>query len=482
MTIKLSGQFTKYLIPISVLFLLTCLFYFEKVAHSIDEIKFDQSEYKPGGETTKKSVSGRTFIHPAQNVPLMKQLDFWDGFSFFRDPWIASPSITKDRDGLGPLFNARSCKTCHVDGGRGKPAIHGEKAPPALLIRFLNINKYMADSRYGGQLQPFSVRLSHSKLTEPLLPEGQVKVYYDEIKGFYDDGDEYTLRKPRYELSDLNYGVLDSDTRISARYAPAVYGMGLLDAISEQDLLSLQDINDVNGDGISGKYNRVQNTTTGKLEIGRFGFKGHHPTLKQQIADAFLNDIGITNPVFSKETCLSHQVACKQAGSVDPDHVLDIPKKLHDLTVYMGQTIAVPKPRDLDSQKSRYGRNLFYKIGCQNCHTPRFTTIKDYPISELADQTIWPYTDLALHDMGAGLADEGIENLAQGNEWRTPPLWGIGMQQRVQGFSAFLHDGRARTIEEAILWHGGEAANQQKIFTQLSKQDRKALLYFINQI
>ncbi|MBQ4860155.1 hypothetical protein J8L98_00435 [Pseudoalteromonas sp. MMG013] len=454
-----------------------------KVAESFgDTPQFSASELKPGGETTRKSVSHRTFVYPAENVPIMTQLDFWDGFSFFRDPWVASPAITKDRDGLGPLFNARSCKTCHVDGGRGKPPKHGELAPPALLFRFLNIKSYMADSRYGGQLQPLNVRLSHANLDGPVKGEGQVRVFYDQIVGTYTDGTEYTLRKPRYQFENYHYGQMDSDSRLSARYAPAVYGMGLLDAIKAEDLLVQEDIDDLDGDGVSGKYNFVVDAIDQTRQIGRFGFKGLHSTLEQQIAGAFVNDIGITNPIFEQEQCLPHQVRCQQAADVDPNGTLDIPKKLHDLTVFMGQTIAVPPARDLTSDQAIQGRKLFYQIGCNTCHTPSYITDPDYAIAAIAGQKIWPYTDLALHDMGEGLADEGIENSATGIEWRTPPLWGIGLQKRVQGFAAYLHDGRARTIEEAVLWHGGEAKSHQQKFIDLKITEREALLHFINQI
>lgn len=443
---------------------------------------YHKSEQKPAGEATARSLKLRTFIEPAANVPRMEQLDFWDGFSFFRDPWVASPSITRDRDGLGPLFNARSCKACHIDGGRGKLAQSGELSKPALLFRFLQNNAYTGDKNYGGQLQPLAVRLSHHKITQPVKGEAQVRVFYDEVKGKYNDGSVYSLRKPRYEIENLAYGPLQAQTRLSARYAPAVYGMGLLDAIKESDLLAQQDITDEDNDGISGKYNLVKNKLTGDTQIGRFGFKGLHATLEQQVAGAFVNDIGITNPIFKNETCLAHQTGCLQAASIDPPQVLDIPKKLHDLTVYMSQTMAVPPARDLQSKKAQQGRTLFYELACDTCHTPSYITDEQYPVKALAGQKIWPYTDLALHDMGPDLADQGIENLAQGNEWRTPPLWGIGLQKRVQGFEAYLHDGRARTIEEAILWHGGEAQASQTAFKNLDMKQRQALLHFIKQI
>ncbi|MBD1583800.1 di-heme oxidoreductase family protein [Pseudoalteromonas sp. S16_S37] len=443
---------------------------------------FSEQELLPGGKATASRTAKRTFIHPAGNIPTIEQLDFWDGFSFFRDPWVASPAITSDRDGLGPLFNARSCKACHNDGGRGRLNRSGEYASPALLFRLLKNDGVGADKHYGGQLQPNAIRLSHHKLTKPVIGEGKVRVEYQIIKGEYPDGSTYSLRKPSYHLEQLGYGKLEPNTVLSPRYAPAIYGMGLIDAISEQDLLAQQDFDDLNGDGIKTQYNMVKNAQTGQLQIGRFGFKGLHATLEQQVAGAFVNDIGITNPIFPEEACTDVQLMCRTAASVDPKGTLDIPKKLHDLTVYMNKTLAVPKARDLTSERAQQGRTLFYQLRCDSCHTPTYKTRPDYPIAALQAQQIYPYSDFALHDMGKELADEGIENLASGAQWRTPPLWGIGLQKRVQGFEAYLHDGRARTLEEAILWHGGEAHEIKKHFMNLSAKQRSALIYFLQQI
>ncbi len=446
--------------------------------------QFSASEFKPGGSATLKRINTRTFIHPSGNLSIDDELDFWDGFSFFRDPWIAAPAATTDRDGLGPLFNARSCKACHARGGRGKEAVEGVSKPMALLIRLGDKqNGSRVDKNYGGQLQPFSIALSHHKITKKIKPEAEVKLSYQYIEGSYSDGETYQLRKPNYELVNLNYGALEDNTVLSPRYAPAIYGMGLLDAISESDLLSLEDINDENKDGISAKYNRVPNVITNKLALGRFGFKSLHPNLSQQIAGAFVNDIGITNPFFQKDMCTAVQKSCLQGSQIGGhDTHLEIPGKLHKLVEYMGRHMAVQPTRSLKSKVAQQGRSVFYQLNCQSCHQPSFTTDANYPGTELADQIIWPYTDLALHDMGPDLADGKAEFLANGNEWRTAPLWGIGLQQRIQGYQAFLHDGRARTIEEAILWHGGEALAAKQAFTNIDKTQRDALIFFLKQI
>ncbi|WP_440056704.1 di-heme oxidoreductase family protein (plasmid) [Pseudoalteromonas sp. T1lg65] len=435
----------------------------------------------PAGDATASKLNKRTFIEPVGNVNTMALLDFWNGFSFFRDPWVAAPAITTDRDGLGPLYNARSCKACHLDGGRGKLPKQGQAATPALLFRFLPLENNLNTSPFGGQLQPFAVRLSHSELIKQSQGEGNFIVSYQFIDGQFDDGTRYQLRKPSYQYQgEFGKALANARVGVSARYAPAIYGMGLLDAIDQDSLLSMQDPEDENGDGVSARYNLVKNVQNGALEVGRFGFKGLHPTLEQQIAAAFVNDIGITNHLFTKENCLDHQLGCQQAAKFSAG--LDIPKKLHDLTLYMSQLVTVPPVRDLDSATAQQGRRLFYQLNCHSCHTPTLTTSPRYPIKALAGQEIWPYSDLALHDMGEGLADEGYENLASGREWRTAPLWGIGMQLRVQGYQAYLHDGRARSIEEAILWHGGEAASHQQAYKSLNKAQRDVLLYFLNQI
>lgn len=444
---------------------------------------FSSQELLPAGTATG-DIATRTFVMPAANLSIDDEFEFYNGLSFFRDPWVAAPAATSDRDGLGPLFNARSCIACHQGGGRGKPITAGVNPSLALLIRLgMTGTQNQFPATYGPQLQPFAIRLSHPSLEQHVLKEGDVEVSYRIIDGMFADGEPYQLQQPSYRLTNLNYGELPASVTISPRYAPAVYGMGLLDAISTDDLLSQQDIEDSDNDGISAKYNWVPNLKTGEIEIGRFGFKALQPNLAQQVAAAFSQDIGISNSWFADDVCSHAQSACLQAAKLGKQQqYLEIPDKLHDLTIYFSQLITVPKARKLQSAKAQRGRELFYQAACHKCHTPSYITAEDYPITELAGQTIWPYTDLALHDMGEGLSDGKQEFLASKSEWRTPPLWGIGLQNRVQGFQAYLHDGRARTVSEAILWHGGEGDAAKQRFVQFSKQEREALVYFIQQL
>jgi CxxC motif-containing protein (DUF1111 family) len=476
--------------------LFTCLTGCSKV--SVPD--FEQAEHLPAGGMTGKGLSDRSFVQVGRDVDRIEELNFWTGFSLFRDPWVIAPSSTKDRDGLGPLFNTRSCISCHSSGGKGPAPTQGESKPSALVIRFGSTEESIfSDPIYGNQLQPRAIAVTHSSIQPDLLGEAQLQLSYQEVSGEYADTTTYILRQPSYQLTDLAYGDLDKRTVLSPRFSPVIYGVGLLDAISEQDLLSQEDINDNNQDGISAKYNRVpimpsshntaefhssieNNKGAARKGIGRFGHKAKHPSLHQQVAAAFRDDIGITNTSFVSESCSTEQANCLAASAIGGHQSVEIPDKLLDLVTQFNQLIAVPPARNLESAKAQQGRKLFYQLGCESCHTASYTTDAKYPHKRLANQNIWPYTDLALHDMGEGLADGVNEYDADGQEWRTPPLWGIGARKNMRSENLYLHDGRATTVAEAILWHGGEALNSQQSFIQLEQAQRNALLTFLDAI
>lgn len=449
-------------------------------------IKQTQSQvYQPGGDITVKRLDTKTFINPGAHLSTREQLDFWSGFSFFRDPWVIAPASTTARDGLGPLFNSRSCITCHHDGGRGPEAAEGISRPSALLMRIGPTRHYdiSYDENYGEQIQVRAISRLDNRISKTLLPEAEVRLEYQLIQGRFGDGEPYELRKPLWSIVNLNYGPLTPGMGISARYAPNIFGMGLLDAIKDRDLLDLEDVDDNNNDGISGKYNWAKNLITGEKDIGKFGFKAKHPSLDQQVAAAFHGDIGITSNWFAKETCTERQTACQTAaklgGHGDQPEISD---EILNLVIEFNKHLGVPPVRNYDKPEVQRGKQLFNQIGCQGCHQPDYITDSDYPDKRFANQHIWPYTDLALHDMGDGLADGVHEAYANGREWRTPPLWGIGLQQTILGKTRLLHDGRARNITEAILWHGGEAMEARNHFKQLKKQDRQYLLAFLEAI
>ncbi|HEY8379559.1 MAG TPA: di-heme oxidoredictase family protein, partial [Nannocystis sp.] len=280
-------------------------------------------------------------------------------------------------------------------------------------------------------------------------------------------------------LEDPAFGPLPPDLLISPRVAPAMIGLGLLAGIPEADIVAREDPDDADGDGISGRANRVWDVAAGRLALGRFGWKAGQPDVAQQTAAAFLGDMGLTTSLFPRENCPEGQLACAAAPTGGSPEVED--DTFGDV-VYYASTLAVPARRDPDDPEVLRGKQIFHDVGCAACHVPRHRTAADAAIAEVRDQTIWPYTDLLLHDMGEALADGRPEYLADGREWRTPPLWGLGLVEVVSGHTEFLHDGRARSLLEAVLWHGGEAEPAREAVRALPRADRDALVAFLNSL
>jgi CxxC motif-containing protein (DUF1111 family) len=425
-----------------------------------------------GGETTSLSSGLNAFELSARNLDTEGHRTFEVGDSFFNQNWVSAPASTDARDGLGPTFNALSCSSCHTHDGRGRPPLNDDDPTRGLLIR-LSIPGDAGpedDPVYGGQLQDRAI------LGVPA--EGRVSIMYEEIAGHFADGEPYTLTRPVYMMEDLAFGPLHDGIMLSPRVAPAMIGLGLLEAIPESVLLSLADSGDEDGDGISGRPNMVTDLRTGEVVAGRFGWKAGQPTVEQQSAGAFNGDIGITSSLFPHENCPEAQTACVAAPTGGDPELPD--DRLAKIAFY-GRTLAVPSMRDVEDPQVRRGAELFLSAGCASCHVPKYET-GDYEVAALAHQTIFPYTDLLLHDMGEALADDRPEGDATGREWRTPPLWGIGLVETVNGHTRFLHDGRARDLSEAILWHGGEAERSSEVFRSLSAGDREALVRFLKSL
>ena len=431
-----------------------------------------------GGDTTVVSTNRNSFGLAAANLSRLERRTFEVGDSFFSQNWVTAPASTDARDGLGPTFNAQSCSSCHTRDGRAKPPEDDADGERGLLSR-LSIPGAAADRgaplpepSYGGQLQDRAI------LGVPA--EGRFTIAYDVIHGAYGDGEPYSLLSPRYGFTDLAFGPMRPDTMVSPRIAPAVFGVGLLEAIPEADILGRADPDDADGDGISGRANLVWDTRRGATALGRFGWKANAPTVEQQVAGAFLGDIGITSPLFPDDNCPSGQAACRAAPH---GGVPEIPRARLDKTVFYNRTLAAPAMRNADDPQVREGAALFLGAGCAQCHTPQHTTAADgRGIAALGGQAILPYTDLLLHDMGAGLADNRPDFLADGREWRTPPLWGLGLIENVNGHTRLLHDGRARNIAEAILWHDGEGLAAREAFRNMSRAARAALLRFLESL
>lgn len=437
----------------------------------------EPGEALPGGDTTNQLLLGsNAFIKPAANLSDEHESMFFTGNSFFNQNWIQAPASTQTRDGLGPLFNARSCSACHFKDGRGRPALSEGEPHRGFLARLSvpgqnNEGGPVGDPNYGGQLQDNAL---------PDVPsEGHVEITYEEVPGVYGDGTPYTLLRPSYALTDLAYGSLSEDILFSPRVAPAVIGLGLLEAIPEATLEAMADPDDANKDGISGRINRVWDVEANDLRPGRFGWKAEQPTVLQQSAGAFLGDIGITSRLFKLNNCTDAQADCL---AVEPGGEPELEDHLLERVTIYTAALAVPKRRGHDKEEVLRGKFLFAQAGCTGCHTPKYTTGEHPYLPAMSNQLIWPYTDLLLHDMGEALSDDRPVYDAQGSEWRTPPLWGVGLIETVNRHNRLLHDGRARGVAEAILWHGGEAQAAREAFRLMPLDDREALIRFVKSL
>jgi CxxC motif-containing protein (DUF1111 family) len=431
----------------------------------------DVAMLRLGGAATVFDSSSMAFGQSAPGLSTADKRAFAVGNNFFNDNWVQAPASTSGRDGLGPLFNAQSCSSCHFKDGRGAPPLSDKDPERGLLFR-LSVKDaeglFQAHPVYGGQLQDRAV---------PGVPvEGKMGITRKIITGKYADGSTYTLEAPSYSVVEPGYGATGL-VSISPRIAPPVFGTGLLEAIPEATIVASSDPDDKNGDGISGRVNRVEDLRTGKLAIGRFGWKANVATLEQQNAGAFAGDVGITSTLRKTTDCTGPQKACSKAASGGSPELDD--NKLQRVTFYT-RVLAVPAARALTAATVS-GETSFNKIGCASCHVGQLTTgWSEAPV--LRDQPIRPFTDLLLHDMGPGLADGRPDGLATGTEWRTAPLWGIGLTKNVGGHTRFLHDGRARSLTEAVLWHGGEAQGSAYRFKALTAQQRQDLIAYLESL
>ncbi|MBX8489382.1 c-type cytochrome [Pseudomonas cichorii] len=454
-----------------------------------DAPRFTQAEpgeALSGGSATVRKSDQNAFSMPSANLSPVRRLDFSVGNSFFRNPWVIAPSTTTARDGLGPLFNTNACQSCHIKDGRGHPPEPGDSNAVSMLVRLsipdsaayaevIKRNGVVPEPTYGGQLQDMSI--------PGVAPEGKVRVEYDPLTIRFRDGTTVELRQPTLRITQLGYGPMHPYTHASARIAPPMIGLGLLEAIPEAAILANADPDDKNGSGVSGRPNWVWDDVQQKVVMGRFGWKAGQPTLNQQNAHAFSGDMGLTTRLKPVDDCTQAQTDCRDAPNGNgPDGEPEVSDNILRLVEFYTRNLAVPARRNVDDPQVLAGKNLFFKAGCQQCHTPQFTTRADAAEPELANQVIRPYSDLLLHDMGEGLADNRTEFQASGREWRTPPLWGLGLTETVNGHTQFLHDGRARNVMEAILWHGGEAQAAQRQVLAFDADQRAALLAFLNSL
>ena len=440
-------------------------------------VSVQASEEFPAGAGTTSDLSMEAFSHPLSGTRGQDRRDFVVGNSFFQSVWVTSPASANLRDGLGPTFNAVSCSSCHLKDGRGRglPDDDG-KVDISLLFRLRVKNadgSVSPTENYGSQFNPRGVM--------GVPGEGKAFVNFETHTGQFSDGIFFELKRPKYSFLNLAFGAFEKNTIFSPRVGPQMIGLGLIENIDEEDILSKADPFDLNKDGISGRPNTVYSLVEQRHVLGRFGWKASVSSLLEQNAGAFHGDIGITSYLHPEEDCPIIQIDCI-AKKTQNDISEDL---LGKVTLYT-QLLAVPMRRNMNSQNVQNGKRIFNQIGCLDCHTPSYITGKNSRFEILNNQTIYPYSDFLLHDMGNDLADDigefKNEEDAGTREWRTPPLWGIGLFKLVNGHTRYMHDGRARNISEAILWHGGEALYAKTNYLKISINQRADLIEFLNSL
>jgi CxxC motif-containing protein (DUF1111 family) len=366
-----------------------------------------------------------------------------------------NPIFTEQIGKLGPKFVNRSCVACHVNNGRALPPAIGAPMLQS-VVKIGSDASGSPDPALGSVLQPQST-------TGP--GEGSATISsYTTNTAQYADGTPYSLIKPSYAFSGV------APAFFSVRLAPQLVGLGLLEAVSESTVLAQADPDDADHDGISGRIQTVTDPETGQLRLGRFNYRAGKARLSHQIAGALNNDMGITTSIFPN-------LDGEASSGTNEISTAELDK----MTRYVA-LLGVAARRNLTNTEALRGEQIFADANCVKCHSPALTTSPFHPLTELRNQTIHPYTDLLLHDLGPGLSDNMGEGAAAGSEWRTAPLWSIGLTAGVSGGEAYLHDGRARTLEEAILWHSGEAEVSKESFRTLSASDRAALITFLKSL
>ncbi|OLF36317.1 thiol oxidoreductase [Psychrobacter sp. C 20.9] len=466
-------------------------------------VSFDPQEIKQGGDSGISITSAESYSKPSSNLAASRKGSFFIGNAFFKQPWVVAPASTDSRDGLGALFNVAACQSCHIKDGRGHAPMTADDDADSLLLRLSmpattdeqrqqlqdSLIEKVVHPMYGGQLQDRGI--------QGVPAEARIAVQWTDKPVTFADGHVETLRAPTFNLTNPGYGAFDDAMMVSPRVALPMIGLGLLEQIPDDDIK--KQANNKSNSDISGKFNWVMDPQTGKRALGRFGWKAGQTKLITQNQSAFNEDMGLTSNIRPHESCMPTQTAClnastgadEQGNSKPPVEVNDDVAKFVE---FYTRNLAVPHRRNADDKLVLAGKKRFYDMGCQSCHTPRYQLPKtDDDHLEQHGQVIYPYTDLLLHDMGDDLADRTIagklppkdaqvEFLANSYEWRTPALWGVGLAQTVDPQATFLHDGRARTLMEAVLWHGGEAEKQQQQVLKLDKQGRAELNAFLKSL
>ena len=438
--------------------------------------KAERSEALTGGAGTIENTGKNAYSQHLTTLSFEDRQNFLIGNGFFRKLWIAAPSSTISSDGLGPIYNARACQSCHIKDGRGH--LPETEKPLSLVVKigeYKNLN-LIPDQIYGKQFQFFAIPGMSAEVQGNIIKEE----YITNLNNNYN----LHSKKVDFDIQSLNFGDIKTKNSMSLRISPQVYGVGLIDSIEESDILVKSDENDLDGDGISG-IARIVKDEQGKDRVGRFGIRASTPNLTVQSGVAFMHDMGISNPVGKNAygDCTKKQKDCfKFTTGINKNDKVEVSEEILEKVVFYLSSLSPPKRRNVNDKDVLRGKEIFYESKCTSCHTPKYVTSKNAKFDFLKFQLIWPYSDFLLHDMGDNLADKNLEGKITNREWKTPALWGIGLAKKVNSRATFLHDGRAETILEAILLHGGEASYSIEYLLQNHKNELQELLKFVESL
>ena len=437
------------------------------------------------GSFTIQRFDKAAFSEPAPVLNAKQRQLFMAGRSVFHRLWASVNSLNGDW-GLGPTFIADRCSVCHVNVGRGSPPASRDEQLLSMLVR-LSIpgedehGGPKPHPHYGDQLQNRSLdgrNVDFAFAGSAVPAEGELYLDWEERTVSFADGETAVLRKPILRIEGLNFGPLGAEAMTSMRVAQPMVGMGLLEAVPDETLLALA--RRQKSQGFDGRPNYVWDAVNRRVALGRFGWKANQASLKQQTASAALGDMGVASPLFPDQNCPPVQEICARHLPGNVPEIID--HEIETVEIWL-RGLAVPARRNMADPEVRRGEKLFADAKCAVCHVPEMKTAEKFlPMPQLANQTFRAYTDLLLHDMGEELADGRPDFKAGPRDWRTAPLWGLGLSQTVSGSTAMLHDGRARNITEAVLWHGGEAEMSREAFRKMSRAERDALLRFVEAI
>ncbi len=444
----------------------------------------ENATFSAGPFTTQRS-DAQAYMQPAPALSERQREIFFRGDAHFNRPWVIF-GLSGGDWGLGPTFVVDRCGACHSNGGRGAPPAARDEQLHSMLVR-VSVPGETANGapkphpHYGDQLQNRALQSQTIETLDtygPVPAEAELYLDWEEHSVAFADGETARLRKPKLRIDKLAFGALGAETMLSLRNAPPIFGLGLLEAVPEQTLFELAKRQRMRG--FNGRPNYVWDETNQRRTLGRFGWKANQPSVRQQIAAAAWGDMGVTSNLFPRQNCTDVQMLCRREVPGNDPELTD--GQWDELELWtLG--LAVPQRRNWDDAQVQRGARLFETAQCAHCHVPTLTTADMYSrMPQLSRQTFHAYTDLLLHDMGEGLADGRPDFEAGVRDWRTAPLWGLGLSEIVNGHGALLHDGRARNVVEAILWHGGEAQGAREAFRRMRKDERDALIRFLRAI